>query len=125
MLALCLRLSSAGSELKLCCFAARQQSNFHIFIVTRTCFRPGLKPEELKLVWNAYLAFERSRMHVLRSLDVQYRMQSSVSLILVLFFVPHNYKFIICLRSLTAMPLWSTFLSFSELICEWVVLQVN
>jgi hypothetical protein len=116
MLALCLRLSSAGSEL--CYFAARQESNFPSVIVTRTFFRPGLKPEELKLVWNAYLAFERSRMHVLRSLDVQYRMQSSVSLILVLFFVPHNYKFIICLRSLTATALWSTFLSFSELICE-------
>jgi hypothetical protein len=88
MLALCLRLSSAGSELELCCFAARQQSNFHIFIVTRSCFRPGLKPEELKLVWNAYLAFERSRMHVLRSLDVQYRMQSSVSHILCFLLSP-------------------------------------
>lgn len=39
--------------------------------------RPGLKPEELRLVWESYLAFERSRGNMLRSLDVQRRLQSS------------------------------------------------
>ncbi len=38
-----------------------------------------MKPEELRLVWDSYLAFERSRMNTLRMLDVQRRRQACVS----------------------------------------------
>lgn len=120
-LVLYLRLSSAGSEIV---YIASNHATFfgHNFHVSR----PGLKHEELRLVWDAYLAFERSRGHMLRALDVQRRLlQSFVSLIHMKANSDYGWSLINCFRSQTAIFSWLTFLLISVLICECYVHELS